>query len=79
MTAPEPSRPRRAERAARPETIFDKGVQHERTAVAWERTAIGAGITASSTYLDSLVAVTLLAFIATITVSRYVERRGARA
>ena len=41
--------------------------------------AVGAGITASSTYLDILVAVTLLGFIATITVSRYVERRGARA
>jgi multicomponent Na+:H+ antiporter subunit F len=41
--------------------------------------AAGAGITAATVYLDILVAVTLLGFIATITVSRYVERRGARA
>lgn len=41
--------------------------------------ATGAGITADTAFLDILVAVTLLAFIATITVARYVERRGARA
>ncbi|MCU0274466.1 MAG: monovalent cation/H+ antiporter complex subunit F [Acidimicrobiales bacterium] len=41
--------------------------------------AVAAGVTAESVFLDILVAVTLLAFIATITVARYVERRGARA
>ncbi|MEY2975123.1 MAG: hypothetical protein RIR49_1543 [Actinomycetota bacterium] len=35
-------RSRRPGRPPRPETIFDKGVQHERTALAWERTAIAA-------------------------------------
>ncbi len=27
-------------RSARPDTVFDQGLQHERTALAWERTAI---------------------------------------
>ncbi len=39
--------------------------------------AAGAGITEEPTFLDALVVVTLLAFVATITVARYVERRGA--
>ena len=41
--------------------------------------AAGAGITRSADFLDALVVVTLLGFIGTITVARYVERRGARA
>ena len=41
--------------------------------------AAGAGITRSSNFLDALVVVTLLSFIGTITVARYVESRGARA
>lgn len=41
--------------------------------------AAGAGITEDPTFLDVLVVVTLLGFAGTITVARYVERRGARA
>lgn len=41
--------------------------------------AAGAGIAQSSNFLDALVVVTLLSFVGTITVARYVERRGARA
>lgn len=41
--------------------------------------AAGAGITDDATFLDVLVVVTLLGFAGTITVARYVERRGARA
>ncbi|MEM9200579.1 MAG: monovalent cation/H+ antiporter complex subunit F [Actinomycetota bacterium] len=40
--------------------------------------AAGAGVTEDVTFLDSLVVVTLLGFAGTITVARYVERRGAR-
>lgn len=40
--------------------------------------AAGAGIARQATFLDALVVVTLLGFIGTITVARYVERRGAR-
>jgi uncharacterized membrane protein YidH (DUF202 family) len=29
-------------RAVRPDRVFDEGLQHERTALAWERTAISA-------------------------------------
>jgi multisubunit Na+/H+ antiporter MnhF subunit len=36
-------------------------------------------VTSEPTYLDSLVVVTLLGFIGTITVARYIERRGTRA
>lgn len=41
--------------------------------------AAGAGVTKDTTFLDVLVVVTLLSFAGTITVARYVERRGARA
>ena len=41
--------------------------------------AAGAGVTEDTTFLDVLVVVTLLSFAGTITVARYVERRGARA
>lgn len=41
--------------------------------------AAGAGITRQDDFLDALVVVTLLSFVGTITVARYVERRGARA
>jgi multicomponent Na+:H+ antiporter subunit F len=41
--------------------------------------AAGVGITEEVTFLGILVVVTLLGFIGTITVARYVERRGARA
>lgn len=41
--------------------------------------AAGAGVTEDPTFLDSLIVVTLLGFAGTITVARYVERRGARA
>ncbi|MEM8706260.1 MAG: monovalent cation/H+ antiporter complex subunit F [Actinomycetota bacterium] len=40
--------------------------------------AAGAGVTMDATFLDVLVVVTLLTFTGTITVARYVERRGAR-
>ena len=40
--------------------------------------AAGAGLTEDPSYLDVLVVVTLLTFTGTITVARYVERRGAR-
>ena len=38
--------------------------------------AVGAAITRDETYLDVLVAVTMLGFIGNLTVARYVERRG---
>lgn len=41
--------------------------------------AAGAGVTRQASFLDSLVVVTLLSFVGTITVARYIERRGARA
>ena len=41
--------------------------------------AAGAGITREAWFLDALVVVTLLSFVGTITVARYVERRGPRA
>jgi multicomponent Na+:H+ antiporter subunit F len=41
--------------------------------------AAGAGITRDPTYLDVLVAVTMLGFIGNLTVARYIEERGARA
>lgn len=40
--------------------------------------AAGAGITGETAFLDALVIVTLLGFVGTITVARYIERRGAR-
>lgn len=41
--------------------------------------AAGAGVLGEAVFLDALVVVTLLGFAGTITVARYVERRGARA
>ena len=41
--------------------------------------ATGAALTADATYLDVLVVVTLLGFVGTITVARFVEQRGPRA
>lgn len=41
--------------------------------------AAGAGVTRDSVFLDALIVVTMLGFVGTITVARYVERRGARA
>ena len=41
--------------------------------------AAGAGVTRDASFLDALVVVTMLSFVGTITVARYVERRGARA
>lgn len=41
--------------------------------------AAGAGITRQVAFLDALVVITMLGFVGTITVARYVERRGARA
>lgn len=41
--------------------------------------AAGAGIAREAWFLDALVVVTLLSFVGTITVARYVERRGPRA
>ena len=38
--------------------------------------AAGAGLTEDGTYLDVLVVVTSLGFIATIVVARFVEKRG---
>lgn len=40
--------------------------------------AAGAGVTRDGSFLDALVVVTMLSFVGTITVARYVERRGAR-
>ena len=40
--------------------------------------AAGAGIAHDDSFLDVLIVVTLLGFAGTITVARYVERRGAR-
>ena len=41
--------------------------------------AAGAGIAQTANYIDALLVVTMLSFIGTITVARYVERRGGRA
>ncbi len=41
--------------------------------------AAGAGVILRASFLDALVVVTMLSFVGTITVARYVERRGARA
>jgi len=41
--------------------------------------AAAAGITRETAFLDALVVITMLGFAGTITVARYVERRGARA
>lgn len=41
--------------------------------------AAGAGVAEDPTFLDVLIVVTLLGVTGTITVARYVERRGARA
>lgn len=41
--------------------------------------AAGAGVSRQTAFLDALVVVTMLGFAGTITVARYVERRGARA
>lgn len=38
--------------------------------------AVGAAFTRDGTYLSVLVAVSLLAFVGTVTVGRFVERRG---
>ncbi len=38
--------------------------------------AVGAALTGDGSYLALLVAVTLLGFVGTVTVARYVERRG---
>ena len=40
--------------------------------------AAGTGVTRDVSFLDALVVVTMLSFVGTITVARYVERRGAR-
>lgn len=40
--------------------------------------AVGAARTRSGTYLDVLLVVSLVAFIGTVAVARYIERRGAR-
>ena len=39
--------------------------------------AVAAAVTRDGTYLAVLVAVSLLAFVGTVTVARFVERRGA--
>lgn len=41
--------------------------------------AAGAGVARETAFLDALVVITMLGFVGTITVARYVERRGARA
>ena len=48
------------------------------TVIVIAAVAAGAGTTSDPTYLDVLVAVTLLGFIGNLTVARYVEKRGAR-
>lgn len=39
--------------------------------------AVAAAVTRDGTYLSVLVAVSLLAFVGTVTVGRFIERRGA--
>ena len=39
--------------------------------------AVAAAVTRDGTYLSLLVAVSLLAFVGTVTVGRFIERRGA--
>jgi multicomponent Na+:H+ antiporter subunit F len=40
--------------------------------------AYGAGVTGDRTYLPILVVITMLGFIATLTVARFIERRGSK-
>lgn len=40
--------------------------------------AVGAGITSSPFFLDLIVLVSALGFLAAVTVARYIEKRGAR-
>ena len=40
--------------------------------------AVGAGATGSSFFLDSIVLIAGLGFLAAVTVARYIEKRGAR-
>ncbi len=49
------------------------------TVVVASAIAAGAGIAQTASYIDALLVVTMLSFIGTITVARYVERRGGRA
>ena len=39
--------------------------------------AVAAAVTRDGTYLSVLVAVSLLAFVGTVTIGRFIERRGA--
>lgn len=41
--------------------------------------AVGIAVSGEIAFLDVLIVVTMLGFIGTITVARYVEKRGARA
>ncbi|MEM9033154.1 MAG: monovalent cation/H+ antiporter complex subunit F [Actinomycetota bacterium] len=40
--------------------------------------AVGAGVTSSPLFLDVIVLVAALGFLAAVTVARYIEKRGAR-
>lgn len=40
--------------------------------------AVNAARTGAGTFLDALLVTTLIAFIGTVTVARFIERRGAR-
>lgn len=65
----------------RPESVFDQGLQHERTALAWERTAIAmmvAGVLFARYASESLHLVFALAGLAQVVIGGFVLVWSAR-
>jgi multicomponent Na+:H+ antiporter subunit F len=64
-------------RLLRSDTIADRIVALDALlVVAGAGVAVGAARTGDGTYLDVLVVASLLGFVGTVTVARFIERRG---